>query len=231
MALRAAPKRPTSPRPGHCGGRRRSWVVPSPWPRLRDNGRHQSKVKLLQTTSSKKCIALAFGIVLAFVRLGAQSVNPLSDELRQIYTIVRNNLIKMSERMPEANYNFKPTPEIQTFLQRVAHIADANMRTCSALEGEQKSVAAAFKTTKAEVIAALKESFETCDAVFNALTDASAIQMVRGEIGSPPTPPGQTRTRLSQLWNVVRHSNELYGYMSVYLRLKGIVPPSTAPLE
>jgi hypothetical protein len=161
----------------------------------------------------------------------AQPVNPMSDELRQIYIIVRNNLIKMSERMPEANYSFQPTPEIQTFIERVAHIADANMRTCSGLKGEQKSVRASSKTTKAEVIAALKESFETCDAVFNALTDSTAVQMVRGEIGSPPTPPGQTRTRLSQLWNVVRHSNELYGYMSVYLRLKGIVPPSTAPLD
>ena len=58
---------------------------------------NQSKVKLLQITSSKKCIALAFGIVLAFVRLGAQSVNPLSDELRQIlrdvYTRDLNRLL------------------------------------------------------------------------------------------------------------------------------------------
>jgi uncharacterized damage-inducible protein DinB len=169
--------------------------------------------------------------ILGAVSLGAQTANPLSDELRQIYTIVRNNLIKMSERMPEANYSFQPTPEIQTFIQRVAHIADANMRTCSALKGEQKSVRASSKTTKADVIAALKESFETCDAVFNALTDTTAVQMERGEIGSPPTAPGLTRTRLSHLWNVVRHSNELYGYMSVYLRLKGIVPPSTAPLD
>jgi len=163
--------------------------------------------------------------------LAGQAANPLSDELRQIYTIVRGNLIKMSERMPEASYSFKPTPEIQTFLQRVAHIADANMRTCSALQDHQRSVSAGLKTTKADVIAALKQSFETCDEVFNALTDATAVQMVRGEIGSPPTPAGQTRTRLSQLWNVVRHSNEMYGYMSVYLRLKGIVPPSTAPLD
>jgi hypothetical protein len=51
--------------------------------------------------------------------------------------------------------------------------------------------------------------------------------MVNGRIGSPPTP--DPRTRLSTMWNVVRHSNELYGYMSVYLRLNGVVPPSTGP--
>ncbi len=169
--------------------------------------------------------------MLALGGASLEAQNPLSDETRQMYVIIRNNLVKMAERMPAENYGFKPTPEIQTFLQRVAHIADANMRTCSALKGEQKSVRASSKTNKPEVIAALKESFETCDAVFNALTDSTAAEMVRGEIGSPPTPPGQTRTRLSQLWNVVRHSNEMYGYMSVYLRLKGIVPPSTAPLD
>jgi uncharacterized damage-inducible protein DinB len=161
----------------------------------------------------------------------AASKNPLSDEVREMYTIIRNNLIKMAERMPAGEYSFKPTPEVQTFLQRVGHIADANMRTCSALQGQQRFVQAQKKTNKDDVIAALKTSFETCDAVFNALTDATAVEMVRGEIGSPPTAPGGTRTRLSQLWNVVRHSNEMYGYMSVYLRLNKIVPPSTAPLD
>ena len=170
-------------------------------------------------------------LLFAAVSLNAQPANPLSDELRQIYTIVRNNLIKMSERMPAEKYGFQPTPEIQTFLQRVGHIADANMRTCSALQGNQRSVSAQSKTNKDDVIAALKASFETCDQVFNSLTDATALHMEKGEIGSPPTPPGGTRTRLSQLWNVVRHSNELYGYMSVYLRLNKIVPPSTAPLD
>ena len=44
-----------------------------------------------------------------------------------------------------------------------------------------------------------------------------------------PFPPEATRTKLATLNNMVRHSNEVYGYMCVYLRLKGIVPPSSAP--
>jgi hypothetical protein len=163
--------------------------------------------------------------------LTAQTPDPLSADLRTAYTTIKNNLIKMAERMPEDQYGFKPVPEVQTFQQRMAHIAEANVRTCSSLQGARKSVGAASKTAKADLIAALKESFASCDAVFNAMKDSMASQMVPGEIGSPVLPKGEMRTRLSTLWLLVRHSNEMYGYMSVYLRLKGIVPPSTAPQD
>ena len=146
-----------------------------------------------------------------------------------MYTTIKTNLLKMAAKMPDENYTFRPVPEIETFGRRVAHIADANYRTCTGLKGERKTLGLAAKTTKADLVAALKESFATCDAVFDSLTDATAVEMVNGIIGSPPTPAGQTRTRLSTMWNVVRHSNELYGYMAVYLRLKGVVPPTSAP--
>jgi DinB family protein len=159
--------------------------------------------------------------------LYAQNANPLSTELLQSYTIVKTNLVKMAQRMPEQAYSYKPTPEVETFARRVAHIAGANFRTCAGLKGETKSLNLAGKTAKSDLVAALEESFSYCDAVFNALTDQTAVEMVNGRIGSPPTP--DPRTRLSTMWNVVRHSNELYGYMSVYLRLNGVVPPSTSP--
>jgi uncharacterized damage-inducible protein DinB len=170
-------------------------------------------------------------LVLVAIPFLAQAQNPLSAELRTAYTIIKNNLLKMAVRMPEEHYGFKPTADLQTFQQRVAHIADANVRTCSSLNGVRKTLNAASKTKKEELVSALKESFNSCDQAFEAITDATAPQMVPGEIGSPVMPAGTTRTRLSTLWNVVRHSNEMYGYMSVYLRLKGIVPPSTAPQD
>jgi hypothetical protein len=159
----------------------------------------------------------------------SESANPLSSEIRVSYTTIKTNLIKMAERMPAENYSFKPTPEIETFGRRVAHIADANFRTCAGLKGEQKTLGAASKTSKEDLLTALKESFAYCDTVFDAMTDSHASQMENGRIGSPPLPNGETRTRLSTLFSIVRHSNEMYGYMSVYLRLKGVVPPSTEP--
>ena len=157
----------------------------------------------------------------------AQTANPLSTELREMYTIVKTNLLKMAQKMPEADYTFKPTAEIETFGRRMAHIAGANLRTCAGLKGENKPFNPAPNTTKAGALAALQESFADCDAVFDALTDATAVEMVNGRIDSPPFP--QPHTRLSIMWNVIRHSNEMYGYMCVYLRLKGVVPPSSSP--
>ena len=83
-------------------------------------------------------------------------------------------------------------------------------------------------TSKAELIAALKESSAACDSVFDSLTDAAALEKISSRLGGP-FPPDPTRTKLSTLYNMIRHSNEMYGYMCVYLRLKGIVPPSSAP--
>ncbi len=170
-------------------------------------------------------VLLLIGTVSAF----GQTANPLSSEVRTSYATVKTNLIKMAERMPAENYGFKPVPEIETFGRRVAHIAGANFRTCAGLKGEQKTLDAAKKTSKEDLVAALKESFAYCDTVFDAMTDSTASQMENGRIGSPPSSNGEPRTRLSLLYSIVRHSNEMYGYMSVYLRLKGVVPPSTEP--
>src|SRR5258706_7943280 len=97
-----------------------------------------------------------------------QAQNPLSTEAKQSYTGVKNNLLKMADKMPEEHYGFKPTPEIRTFGQLVAHVADAQARTCSALNGEPKNLGAGSKTSKADLVAALKESFDICDKSFAA---------------------------------------------------------------
>ena len=149
----------------------------------------------------------------------AQTSNPLSAELKQMYTGVKNNLVRMAEKMPEENYSFKASPDIRTFGQLVAHVADSVARNCSAAQGEAKSVNAASKTSKADLVAALKEAFSTCDAVHDSLTDTAGAEMIK-------TPRGQ-RSKFGLLAGNVSHANEEYGYMAVYLRLKGIVPPSS----
>ena len=157
-----------------------------------------------------------------------QTANPLSDEVRWTYGSIKNNLLKLADKMPAEKYAFRPVPEVETFGRRVAHIADANMSVCSGLNGEPKKLGAAAKTSKVELVAALKESFAYCDGVFDALTDAAAKEMFSSRLGGP-FPPSPTRSKLATLYNLVRHSNEMYGYMAVYLRLKGIVPPTSAP--
>lgn len=165
---------------------------------------------------------VVFAAVAGAFGLQAQSAgggNPLSTEVKQAYTNVKNNLLGAAERMPEENYGFKPTPDIRTFGSLVAHVADSQTRVCNALRGEQKPATASSKTTKADIVAALKDSFADCDSAYDSLTDATGTEMVK--LGR-----GQS-TRLGALMRVAIHDNEEYGYMAVYLRLKGLVPPSS----
>jgi uncharacterized damage-inducible protein DinB len=145
--------------------------------------------------------------------------NPLSAELKQNYEQRKSALLAEADRMPEADYAFKPTPEVGAFGSRVAHVADAQTLICSAVQGGHKKPATAGKTSKADLMAALQASFDYCDGAYNALTDATATQTV--------TVFGRPQTKLSALWGNLVHDDEMYGYMAVYLRLKGLTPPTS----
>ena len=51
--------------------------------------------------------------------------NPIRSSLRlkANYTRIKNNLLRGAEKMPEADYSFKPAPESRTFGEVVTHIA------------------------------------------------------------------------------------------------------------
>src|ERR1700704_4078547 len=95
--------------------------------------------------------------------LQAQTANPLVAELKTAYTNTKTKFTKLAEKMPDDGYNFKATPEVRPFGANIAHIADAQLRTCSGVNGEQKTGTAGTKTAKADILAALKESFTECD--------------------------------------------------------------------
>lgn len=152
--------------------------------------------------------------------LRAQNANPISANLKQDWGNIRDLLTKMADKMPDDNYRFKPTPDLQDFGQRMAHVVGFNMRNCAMLKGDQKSVTFSAMPTKAEMVAAIKQTNEECDSLFNSLTDADVLKMVSTR--------GGQRLELAVIeGNVLEHSQEMYGYMAVYLRLKGIVPPSS----
>jgi len=153
--------------------------------------------------------------------LQAQKADPFSTEIKQMYSHVKNNLAKIAEKMPDENYGFKPTAETRTFAQIVGHVADVQTRSCSAVNGTPKSLNASSKTTKADLVASLKESFFLCDQAFDSLTDATTLDLIT-------LPGGEHHSKAGLLlMSVIAHSNEEYGYMAVYLRLKGVVPPSS----
>jgi hypothetical protein len=161
------------------------------------------------------------GLLAAVCTIQAQDANPLSANMKASWTNIRDLLSKMAEKMPEENYRFKATPEVQDFGQRIAHAVSFNMRGCATAKGEQKTVTFSAAPTKAEVLAAMKEANAECDGVFNSLTDADLMTMISAGRG------GQRLKQAVLQGTVLEHSQEMYGYMAVYLRLKGIVPPSS----
>ena len=120
-----------------------------------------------------------FAALLAASVMYAQ--NPLSSEMKAQYDVSKDVITKAADRMPDADYSFKPAEgNTRTFGQIIGHIADVQLALCSAAKGERKQgTAERTKTSKADLIAALKESFDYCDGVVDALTDATATQTVR----------------------------------------------------
>ena len=140
--------------------------------------------------------------------------------LNPLYESIKSNIIKSAEQMSEANYAFKPTPEVRSFGQLVGHMANANYAMCATAKGEASPAKQDYEKTtdKASLVQAVKDAFAYCDPIFK-MPDASFTGT--GEMF------GMKMTRLGWLILDVAHDNEHYGNMVTYFRLKGMVPPSS----
>jgi uncharacterized damage-inducible protein DinB len=149
------------------------------------------------------------------------SDNPLSAWNKFAYGRVKDRLLRSAEKVPEENYNFKPTEAVRTFGQIVGHVADAQYLYCSIELGEKNPAPKIerSKTSKADLIAALKDAFAYCDKAYDGMTDASATQLVK--LFEDDTP------KLDVLTVNIIHSMEHYGNLVTYMRLKNIVPPTS----
>jgi uncharacterized damage-inducible protein DinB len=148
--------------------------------------------------------------------------NPVSTDLRNDFKGIKGFFIRAAEKMPEASYSFRPSPDVRTFGQVVAHVADDQYNLCAPAKGETRKAAyTAIEDTlskKAELVTALKEAFAYCDGAYNALTDASAGDQTKSDKG---------RSKFGTLnWNLW-HTWEHYGNIVVYLRMNGLVPPTS----
>ena len=175
----------------------------------------------------KRSFALALFIGITGAASGWAQSSPLSASVTQDYKTVRGYFLKAAEEMPETDYGFKPSPDVRSFAQQVAHVADDQYNLCAPAKGETRQ--AAYRdiesrlSKKADLIAALTAAFAYCDGAYDALTDASGAEMV--------TTGQQPRTRFGMLnWNLW-HTWEHYGNIVVYLRMKGLVPPSSQGMK
>ncbi len=151
----------------------------------------------------------------------------LAGHARALQAQVKGVVIKSAEKMPAEDYAFRPTPEIRSYAELIAHVADANYAFCSASRVEKNpdlKIEAAVKKdaaakSKAALVAALTASFAYCDEAYAALSEANGTEVVKFF--------GGERARLGVLSFNTSHTFEHYGNIVTYLRMKKIVPPSS----
>ena len=140
-----------------------------------------------------------------------------------IYNVAKNNMIRAAEQMPEADYAFQATKDVRTFGKLVGHVADANFYFCSTAAGEQNPSKGEFEktlTAKADLVKALKDSFTYCDKAYQ-IPDSKGVEEI--------TLFGMKTNRIGALAFNAGHDMEHYGNIVTYMRLKGMVPPSSQP--
>jgi len=149
-----------------------------------------------------------------------QAQDPMSKETKQLYTTVKGYILKSAEKMPESNYAFKPSPQVRNYGAILGHLADDQYFFCSAAKGETKDTKIEKEvTSKAALIDELTKAFAYCDSSYNELTDAAGPKMMKF---------GRGERTLSGILNFnVAHDFEHYGNLITYLRIKGLVPPSS----
>jgi uncharacterized damage-inducible protein DinB len=155
----------------------------------------------------------------AWAQTGAS--NPLVESSKVFYSNAKQDILGSAEKMPDDKYAFKPTDTVRTYGQLLAHVADGQYEFCGAAAGnhDEKGIEKTAKT-KADIVAALKTAFAYCDAIWAGMTDAKAMEMI-------PAFGGIKITRLSMLDFNVSHTMEHYGNLVTYMRIQGIVPPSS----
>jgi uncharacterized damage-inducible protein DinB len=169
----------------------------------------------------------------------APTADPVAKALKASFDTVSGYLAKSAEKMPEANYSFKPTPEVRSFGEIVGHVANAQFSYCSRVKGEANPNQGndfEKKTAKADLVKAINDSNAYCSAVYGSMTDAMLLEAPPAgppppppAAGAKPRPPQPPMPRLRPLLGNITHDWEHYGNFVTYLRLKGLVPPSSEP--
>jgi len=157
----------------------------------------------------------------AFSQEKQSSDNPFSAINKRGYERTKGILLRSAEKMPEENYSFEPVDTVRAYGQIIGHLADAQYLFCSTASGEKNPdlKIEKTKTSKADLVAALKDGFAYCDKVYDAMTDTTATQTVKFFGNDVP--------KFAVLSVNIGHNMEHYGNLVTYMRIKGIVPPTS----
>ena len=139
---------------------------------------------------------------------------------RASWMAAHNFIVRSAEQMSEANFAFKPVTTVRSFAQIVAHVADDEMGWCAQILGQPLKQTQFEKTltAKADVIKAIRDAGAYCEKAY-AITDAQAAGVTTIWGGQQP--------KIRGLMDNAAHDWEHYGNIVTYMRIKGMVPPSS----
>jgi len=154
----------------------------------------------------------------------AQAAPPtIVKELVATWQRAAADLIDVAEAMPEEKYGYKPTPDVSTFRDQLVHVTGIAQRFVDSAKGTKSDPGHAHKDMKkAEVIAQLKQTLQTGQDTLGSLTDAQLLEQVKFPFGD------RMVTRFTFWLGPLYQFRNHHGQLVVYLRMNGIVPPTTA---
>jgi uncharacterized damage-inducible protein DinB len=134
----------------------------------------------------------------------------------------KNTMVAIADAMPEDKFGYKTTPPQRSYGEQVMHVVQVNQMLLGTLGAKAQAPAINMKaTSKADILQALRQSYDYGEAVFKEFNDAAWTQAVMG-----PRFIGQaTRVRIANF--AMTHTMDIYGQMVVYLRMNNVVPPAS----
>jgi hypothetical protein len=167
--------------------------------------------------------ALTAPSLLAQAAAAAPPANPIVWSANQLYARQSKFIMAAAAEMPADKLGFKPTPEQLTYGRILSHLASSNGSLCGMISGNPApaTLKVAEGASKEELVAALKASFDFCDAAMASLTDPQLSEMISFRNAKVP--------RARALFELDVDLFDHYSQMAGYLRLNGLLPPSAAP--
>ena len=171
----------------------------------------------------KRILALVVLVAASTVGL-AQEKDPVTSVVKQILPRQEKNLVGAVEEMPADKFAYKPTPPQMSFGHLVLHITESNNFLCSTIGAMPAPKSEALKDTdaKEKLVAALKASFDLCDAALAKVDDS--------KLGDPVELWGGRKGNVAfALIALTNDWADHYSAAAMYLRLNGMLPPSAQP--
>jgi len=181
---------------------------------------------MTRTAVSVTCILF---LSVAALAQSEQVPKTIGDSVGSSLKWAEEQFYSTAEAMPEAKYSYVPSAgnfkDARSFAEQVKHVACANFAFFNEIEGKtppelcEKGGPSPAKT-KPELLKYLRDSFDYGDKVVATINEKNALNRVEGRYAGPNT---QLGIAVAAVWHIADH----YGQIVEYLRMNGIVPPTT----